>query len=164
MTKSISITLATLLLASASMAQKYLPPASTPGAINAKVTQANIRSTICAAGWTKTIRPGSRYTNKLKIAQMKELGLTGTPKDFEEDHFVSLEIGGNPTDPANLWPQPWPEARLKDVTETYLKRQVCSGAVTLKAAQNAIRRDWTVIYLRISGKSVQAALAAKNRK
>jgi hypothetical protein len=33
----------------------------TPGATNPKVTQANIKRTICKAGWTKTIRPPSSY-------------------------------------------------------------------------------------------------------
>lgn len=153
--------LATLLLATIGAAQNYLPPASTPGALNPAVTQGNIRSTICKPGWTATIRPSARYTNKLKGVQMLALRLKGSPKDFEEDHLISLEIGGNPTAPANLWPEPWPEARLKDVVETNLKRQVCSGAITLRTAQDAIRKDWTVTYLQITGKSVQAALAAR---
>ena len=153
--------LLTLLLATIGAAQNYLPPASTPGTINPAVTQGNIRSTICKPGWTATIRPSARYTNKLKVVQMRALGLKGNPRDFEEDHLVSLEIGGNPTDTANLWPESWPAARLKDVVETDLKRQVCTGAITLKAAQDAIRKDWTVIYLQITGKSVQATLAGK---
>jgi death-on-curing protein len=54
--------------------------------------------------WTATIRPAS-YTAKLKIAQMKELGPRGRPEDYKEDK-LSLEVGGNPTDPKNLWPRP----------------------------------------------------------
>lgn len=139
----------------------YLPPTQTPGVVNPLVTQDNIQQTICAPGWTKTIRPKATYTNKLKASQMQALGITGQPSAFEEDHLISLEIGGHPTDPANLWPQPWPEARLKDVVETNLKRRVCSGAIPLADAQAAIVRDWRVLYLEITGKTVAEALAAK---
>ena len=30
--------------------------------------------------------------------------------DYQEDHLISLELGGNPTDPRNLWPEPYPRA------------------------------------------------------
>jgi hypothetical protein len=26
---------------------------------------------------------------------------------YEEDHFISLELGGHPRDPKNLWPEMW---------------------------------------------------------
>jgi hypothetical protein len=31
------------------------------------------------------------YTNRLKLQQMHELGLQGTPQDYHEDHLVSLD-------------------------------------------------------------------------
>jgi hypothetical protein len=40
-------------------------PVSTPGVVNPDVTQANIGSTICRHGWTRTIRPPVEYTNAL---------------------------------------------------------------------------------------------------
>ena len=141
----------------------YLPaPALTPGVANRAVTQANIHETICRAGWTKTIRPAASYTNRLKLQQMAELELAGKPSDYEEDHKISLECGGDPLDPRNLWPQPWPEARLKDVVETSLKRQVCSGQITLIAAQKILAGDWTAEYQRIKGRTVAEALKGKN--
>jgi hypothetical protein len=42
---------------------------------------------------------------------------------YEEDHLISLEIGGAPSAEANLWPEPYngPEgARVKDVVENKL--------------------------------------------
>jgi hypothetical protein len=36
---------------------------------------------------------------------MHDMGLVGNPKDYEEDHLISLELGGAPRDPKNLWPQ-----------------------------------------------------------
>lgn len=122
-----------------------LPPENVPGAINPQVTQSNIQKTICVSGWTKTIRPKVSYTNKLKLQQMRSLGLTGSPSDYEEDHLISLEIGGNPTDPKNLWPEPWDGpygARKKDACENKLHKMVCNGQISLKAAQYYISHNW----------------------
>src|SRR5262245_21264224 len=82
----------------------------TPGALNPDVTQANINETICMRGWTKTIRPPVDYTNALKLTQMRDYGLSGSPRDYQEDHLISLELGGDPRDPRNLWPEPYPRA------------------------------------------------------
>jgi hypothetical protein len=82
--------------------QGYIPDHTrTPGAIDP-----DIASTVCVPGYTKTIRPPSSYTNHLKAKQMRELGLPGTPHDCHEDHVVPLCVGGHPSDPGNLWPQP----------------------------------------------------------
>ena len=127
----------------------YLPPSTTKGSLNPNVTQDNIQQTVCVSGWTKEIRPSSSYTTKLKIQQMKEMGLSGDPKDYEEDHLISLEIGGNPTDPANLWPQPWAGpygAHQKDRLENALHKDVCSGKISLKEAQKVISEDWVKEY------------------
>ncbi len=47
-------------------------PALTPGAINPDVTQANIGSTVCVRGWTKTVRPPASHTNRLKKFQIRQ--------------------------------------------------------------------------------------------
>lgn len=125
-------------------------PATTPGAVNPAVTQATIGQTICVKGWTKTIRPKPVYTNALKVRQLAALGLGDVaPSAVEEDHLISLELGGHPTDPRNLWPEPWDGpmgARKKDVLETKLKRLVCAGQVPLAEAQKAISSDWQAAY------------------
>jgi hypothetical protein len=61
---------------------------------------------VCIPGYTKTIRPPTSYTEKLRQRQMGELGLEGTSHDYHEDHLVPLCVGGAPRDPHNLWPQP----------------------------------------------------------
>ncbi len=128
----------------------YLPlpdPSCTPGSYNSDVTQSNIQSTICVSGWTDTVRPPTSYTNPLKAQGIIDYGYSDTSMaDYEEDHFVPLELGGNPTDPKNLWPQPEygsPKASTKDGVETKLKNAVCNGTVTLSAARTAIRNNWT---------------------
>jgi hypothetical protein len=110
-------------------------PVRTPGVLNPDVTQANIRSTICRHGWTTTIRPPVDYTNALKRRQMRQYRETGSLSDYQEDHLISLELGGNPTDPRNLWPEPYPRASEVDRIENDLNAQVCSGQITLAQAQ-----------------------------
>ena len=110
-------------------------PRRTPGVLNPDVTQANIRSTICRRGWTATIRPPESYTNALKHKQMRAYRGAGTTSDYQEDHLISLELGGSPTDPRNLWPEPYPRASQMDEQENELNAQVCSGALTLAEAQ-----------------------------
>jgi hypothetical protein len=110
-------------------------PVRTPGVLNPDVTQQTIGATICLPGWTKSVRPSTDYTNALKVRQMRAYGLTGSPSAFQEDHLISLELGGHPTDPRNLWPEPYPRAARVDLLENELNARVCSGAMSLADAQ-----------------------------
>jgi hypothetical protein len=119
-------------------------PGCTPGDLNPQVTQSNVKQTIC---------PPVSYTDPLKQELMRSYRLTGQPNAYELDHFVSLELGGNPTSPKNLWPQayaPAPGAHEKDRVENYLRKEVCSGAMTLAAAQDKIKGDWTQVLAAIN--------------
>ena len=137
------VTIALLLLAiaivsphgSSSRGPYHADVGRTPGVLNPDVTQGNINSTICLHGWTKTIRPPTSYTNALKQKQMREYGVAGSLSDYQEDHLISLELGGHPTDPRNLWPEPYPRASEVDSIENDLNARVCSGALSLKSAQ-----------------------------
>ena len=127
---------------------------ATPGVINPDVTQSNIKDNICKSGWTATIRPSVTYTNKLKATQLTTtyvsfVKIYGADLSlYEEDHLISLQLGGSPTDPKNLFPQPYAgsNARKKDVVETVLKRMACNNTITLKAAQKAISTNWVKAY------------------
>jgi hypothetical protein len=116
-------------------------PVRTPGVVNPNVTQANIRSTVCKRGWTASIRPPVSYTNALKRKQMRQYGETGSMSDYQEDHLISLEMGGSPTDPRNLWPEPYPRASEMDQIENELNSEICDGQLTLAQAQ---RREDTI--------------------
>lgn len=141
-------------ISSASATDAILPISSvTPGAINPSVTQANIKSTICKSGWTATIRPSSSYTDRLKTQQLFSGAYSFYSdkllSDYEEDYLISLELGGSPTSPLNLWPEPYAGdsgARVKDVVETKLKTLVCAGRLSLGVAQEAIAQDWYAAY------------------
>jgi hypothetical protein len=111
----------------------YPYPTRTPGAANPQVTQQNIKNTICSRQWSaKQMRPPAELTSKLKKKQLREYGdtveMTGpqlinpntgkvdttrcvghsdNPACHEEDHLIPLEDGGDPTDPRNLWPEPY---------------------------------------------------------
>jgi len=127
-------------------------PIRTPGVLNPDVTQATIGTTICVQGWTRTVRPPTDYTNALKRRQMRAYGESGPPSGYQEDHLISLELGGHPTDPRNLWPEPYQTsigdggAHYKDKVENYLHDQVCAGRVSLQDAQHEIATDWYRVY------------------
>ena len=111
--------------------------------LNPAVTQSTIASTICVPGWTKTVRPSPRYTNRIKIALIRELEIPEELLvDFELDHRIPLALGGAPSDSRNLELQPWDEAGDKDAIEACLARAVCAGKITLDDARRRIWTDW----------------------
>ena len=119
-------------------------PKLTPGALNAAVTPTTLAQTVCIPGWTATIRPPTEYTNHLKTVQLAQYGFPGPPAGYQEDHFISLGLGGNPTDPRNLWPEPWPRARAVDTIERDLHDQLCRGRLRLAEVQRRIATlKWT---------------------
>ena len=142
----------------------YPDPETTPGVINPEVTQANIQQTICMKGWTSTIRPPASYTNSLKKQQLQGVRFADkNPAHYEEDHFMSLELGGSPGDAKNLWPEMWGTpgtpltsrgpfpssivgAKAKDQTEKALNTAICNGTMSLQEAQQIIARDWFKYY------------------
>ncbi|MCW2917605.1 MAG: hypothetical protein JWN52_5673 [Actinomycetia bacterium] len=135
----------------ATCSQSYLPlpdPSCQPGATYSVVTQSTISSTICVSGWTSTVRPSSSYTTALKIKQISQYGYSDTSTaDYEEDHLIPLELGGNPTSALNLWPEPryatgGYTATNKDTIENKLKKAVCARTITLASARSAIAKNW----------------------
>jgi len=122
-------------------------PQCTPGSFDPSVTQANIQSTICRSGYTTTVRPPVSQTDKAKRTLYTAYSVpTGTTSEL--DHLVSLEIGGS-NDEANLWPEVGKIPNPKDKIENELHDAVCSGKVTLAAAQQAIASDWTTAAQRL---------------
>lgn len=122
-------------------------PQCTPGSFDPAVTQANIQTTICRSGYTATVRPSTGETDKAKHTLYVAYGVpTGTTSEL--DHLVSLEIGGS-NDEANLWPEIGKVPNQKDTVENDLHDAVCSGKVTLVAAQQAIASDWTTAEQRL---------------
>lgn len=118
-------------------------PSCTPGATDPFVTQSNVDQTICVRGYTKTVRPSLSYTSPLKREQIKEYGYSDTnTKDYEEDHLIPLELGGAPSDPKNLWPEPGASPNAKDDVERRCNQMVCSHQILLQQAQQEIASNW----------------------
>jgi hypothetical protein len=147
-------------------------PRLTPGALNPAVTQANIGETICRrGGYTKSIRPDEAYTERLKREQVRQYGY---PQQMGKDafmlrnmscmsyHLVSLELGGSPTSPQNLWPEPhrvlggW-GSYVKDQLENRLHSMVCHHQITLAQAQGAIAHNWVEAYQAVISKTPKQA-------
>lgn len=105
---------------------------------------------ICVSGYTRTVRnvPFSE-----KDQAYAEYGISHhVPGQYEADHLVPLELGGS-NEIANLWPEaasPTPGFHEKDQVENYLHDQVCSGAMSLKDAQNEIATNWLAVYNRMT--------------
>ncbi|WP_204982075.1 hypothetical protein [Streptomyces mobaraensis] len=134
-------------------AKEPLPdPRCTPGAVSPAVTPSTLTQTICRpSGYTKSIRPPVSVTGPEKRANAASYGYTGDLHDAEYDHLVSLELGGDPNDPRNLWVEPPSPGHRpgggpnnpKDQVESKLHTAICSGRVQIRDAQRAIATDWT---------------------
>ncbi|GAA3079210.1 hypothetical protein [Streptomyces glomeratus] len=133
----------------------------TPGALNPKVTTRTLKATICNPhGYTSKIRPPASVTGREKIANAASYGYKtdkASLHDAEYDHLVSLQLGGDPNDPRNLWVEPPSPGHRpgagpnndKDKVETRLHTAICNGRVTLAAAQQAIASNWVTAEQRL---------------
>ena len=95
---------------------------------------------------------------------------SNNPKCYEEDHLIWLQAGGHPTDPENLWPQPYNSeingqivgARQKDLVESFIHDEICfaipdsrknskiyhpHSGLTLKRGHEILAKDWFTCYL-----------------
>jgi hypothetical protein len=123
-------------------------PSCTAGAIDPAVTQADIGETICRTGYTRTVRPPEADTERFKFDEAYPAYGVPDGTRTELDHLVPLELGGS-NDAANLWPERPPTPNPKDDVEGVLHDAVCSGQVSLAAAQEAIASDWTTAEARL---------------
>lgn len=100
---------------------------------------------ICAK--TFRTKPYRKTTAAMKKHVCDEYKVKSCPAQnkMELDHLLPLELGGL-DDEKNLWVQMAPDYHLKDVLENKLKKQVCSGEVSLPEAQQCIMSDWVSCY------------------
>ena len=86
---------ASLMGGSRCTARDGLPdPTCTPGVADPRVTQANIHETICRSGYSANVRPPTSVTVPIKAERMSAYGYTDAPANYELDHLISLELGG----------------------------------------------------------------------
>ena len=120
-----------------------------PGAYYSGLTTAVICSPAFHTGDVRNV-PESE-----KFAVEREYGLAPGHygRTLEIDHIVSLELGGS-NDIANLYPEKAdarPGYHVKDRLENALHRLVCSGQMSLRAAQQGIAANWQALYRTVFG-------------
>lgn len=123
-------------------------PKCTPGSVDPAITQADIGSTICRSGYTSKVRPPESETGRAKFDVTYPAYHVPGGDTSELDHLVSLELGGS-NDITNLWPEVGTVPNPKDKVENALRRAVCDGKVSLRAAQRAIASDWMTAEARL---------------
>ncbi|MGB8652410.1 MAG: hypothetical protein WCD35_17320 [Mycobacteriales bacterium] len=120
-------------------------PVCTPGETDPRVTQKDLRATVCRRGWTASVRPPKEVTHRIKVEVTRAYGIGDVPfSQIELDHLVPLSLGGAST-VTNLWPElrtGGADAADKDVVEQRLQDEVCRGRISLRAAQRAIATNW----------------------
>lgn len=101
---------------------------------------------LCPVAHTRAIRPPVSYTGTLKREQLAVYVYPGItpplPEETEEDHLIPLALGGAPSDPGNLWPEPGPSPNEKDEVENAAHQAVCQGRLALAEAQRRMAEDW----------------------
>lgn len=163
---------AIILSASANASPPDLPGPDTTGKADPKITAANYRHIMCKTSktgkkyhTTDERRPTTTYTNHLKLRQLA----TGNyedriASDYEEDHLISLEIGGDDSAQENLWPEHWTGkwgAHVKDLLEGELGRRICLKSsdvdfVALTKAREIAKGNWV--------KSFPGCVCARHKK
>ena len=95
------------------------------GLSNPDVTQNNLKDTVCKSNWTRSIRPSTYKTGKIKKQMMSSAGISLTEiSKYDLDHIIPLSSGGHPIDKQNLMLQLWAGAdgaKAKDVIEISVK-------------------------------------------
>src|SRR5262245_26042939 len=128
-------------LASLAAAQQLPNPLQTPGA----KSRANLAQ-VCAAEFeSSSAKPVAGWQREQALARY---GRHADDFTGELDHLIPQSLGGT-NDPDNLWPlAPNKEmgADQKKALEVKLRELVCNKTISLKAAQDAIRKDWGKAY------------------
>lgn len=114
-------------------------PALTPGAV-ASTDVAEVCGYVGGLSYSKRHRV---WTDKASTLRKYGIPLSDA-RLYEDDDRVPVCLGGDNADPRNHWPQPWPEAHVKDKQlEWTTCRAVCRDhTMTLPDAQAIFLGDW----------------------
>jgi len=107
-------------------------------------------SVICAAGFRTGPIRNVPVSEKHEVEVAYGMRPAAYGSTLEIDHIVSLELGGS-NDVANLFPERAPGYHAKDKLENRMHDMVCSGQISLTAAQHQIAADWKALYRRVFG-------------
>jgi hypothetical protein len=122
--------------------------------LDPRVTQHSVGDTICRPGYVDMVSPPLDRMMAHRDALLQRHRID--PEDSDDyalDRHVPILLGGSPEAPANLDLLPWAGhsgERRKDLLAVKLKRCVCAGKISLRAAQNLISGNWPARYLDIA--------------
>ncbi len=117
-------------------------PALTPGIV-ASTDIAEVCGYVGELSYTVRHRLDRDTRAALKVHTLAKYGLgRNVTKLYEDDDRGPVCLGFDNADPRNHWPQPWPEARIKDHLEWRVCRDVCAGRMTLQDGQAIFLGDW----------------------
>jgi hypothetical protein len=122
--------------------------------LDPQVTQATIVDTICVPGYVDRVSPSFDVQMRQKQRLLKQRGIDdASASEYALDHRIPVLLGGLASAPANLDLRRWEGRngqRRKERLAVFLKRCVCTGDMTLVAAQAAIAGDWANRYPNLS--------------
>jgi hypothetical protein len=124
-------------------------PRCSPGAIYSGLTKAVLCSPTFRTGTIRNVPVSEKHAVEVEYG----MAPASYGRTIEIDHIVSLELGGS-NDIANLFPEPGSGGanyHVKDKLENRLHALVCAGAMTLRAAQTGIARNWEALYTEVFG-------------
>ena len=129
-----------LLLVLPSLAHAQLPNSLQTTGDKTKATEAQV----CSADYEASLKPMANYQ------RAEALRRYGRRDDFDGylDHLIPLSLGGS-NDPDNLWPLPDNKeygVSAKKELDAKLHAMVCGKEISLKAAQDAVRKNWVKAY------------------
>ncbi len=126
-----------------------IPPvifAQRPNSLYTRGTKTNVtEAQVCAADFEASIKP---IPSGARREMLSSYGKDPSSYTGEVDRLIPASLGGsNKAD--NLWPMPdnkeYGIAAKRELEKT-LHQMVCDKKITLKAAQDAIRKDWVKAY------------------
>lgn len=129
------------------------PEIKTTQKITSKNHQDNLPQTLCVGGYVNT----THYSYLLgKLAGERQLCKfnyrESFPKNYEEIRLAPPSVGGNPSDPRNLWPKPqistW-DAAQKERPKLVTSRMVCTQEITLAEIQQAISANLIELWKKL---------------
>jgi hypothetical protein len=133
-------------LAAAALAAPSIATAQRPSSYKTPGATAKVKmEQLCAPDFAKSLKPVSNWQ---RSEALERYGLRSDGFSGELDHLVPVSLGGS-NDPDNLWPFRASGVftlEAKQALASKLLGEVCARKFSLKDAQDAFRKDWTLSY------------------
>ena len=133
-------------IAAAALAAPSIAMAQRPSSYKTPGATARVKmEQLCAPDFAASLKPASDWQ---RSQALERYGLRPEGFSGELDHLVPLSLGGS-NDPDNLWPfraSGTFTLEAKQALASKLQGLVCARKLSLKDAQDAFRKDWTLSY------------------